>query len=96
MTRRPWPKAETEKAIKLSSEGLSAAEIGVILNRTEDAVGGHLKSRHSMKPGVGLIPCRKCRRDFKSPDKKKIRFCNKRRQDNREAYDNTVCLGGLI
>ena len=90
-----WTKEELDFAQQASKSGASCAEIAAKLRRSEDSVRGKLKTISTVKTGKPLIPCLRCRRPFASPDKKRIRFCNRCRETNREAYDNTAEVGNF-
>ena len=96
--RKFWSSEDLHQAEKLAEAGKTCAEIGLKLGRSEDAIRGKLKMISSAKArnaSRDRIPCLKCLKLFVSLDKKRIRFCNSCKQQNRECYDNTAEIGNF-
>ena len=95
---RAWSEADVVVAARMSAEGCAPETIGKRLSRrrTGEAVRLKLKNLPATASNSNTIPCLKCRKPFKSFNKKRNRLCAKCNYRNNEAYDNTACVGGLV
>ena len=109
---RSWSAEDEAIAVRMKSEGCDYGVIGQRLSRRRagetvrtklQILARQAKEKLNVTPCAtqankksGVIPCLKCRKPFKTVDRRRNRLCQRCTYQNQEAYDNTVGVGGLI